>query len=423
MDRTLKDTEPCILMITPFFSGLRPWLLEDKEPTGMPGVVNLVRALLGDGIRVTWLILTKTPEDAEHSPQTKMGGQLEIRIEVIPQIARILDRLRPRLASDPLSFLPLFALGLIKGVGITRNRGIDLIYTGGGEGIQAIGSTLAGLRRVPCVSRIFGTPLAKYLKTSHPAAGMALRRPSDSLSMACPCDLMVVTDDGTRGNQVARCLGSPRGGRLLFIRNGVDPSSGRDGDIDLRDMLQLPQTTRILSWVSRFDHWKRVDIAIRAMARIVAEEPDAVLLIAGYGRRAVELMDLASSLGLENSVIFLGPLPASGVRSLLSSADIYISTYDYHANVSNTFLEALSEGCCVVTLRDEATERIIDHSRNGYLIAEDRAVDELSDTVTWLLANPAAMRRAAKRAPSVTRIMGTWEKRMRREISAIRELC
>jgi len=409
------NRRPTILIITPFFTGLQPWILEGGEPAGMPGVVNLLRNLRKSGFLVKWLIASR-----DSKLRKELEG-MEVWVEPSPPAARFLGRLRPRRISKCLAFIPLLLFLLAKGVQIVRTQRVNIVYVGGSEGLQLLGSILARVMDLPNVSRIFGTPLVRHLEGSRPALKMMVAQPLDALSILAPCSLMVVTNDGTRGDRVARCLNAPKGGKLLFLTNGVDPREGRDQEAAIGHQ-GVPSTSKTAIWVSRFDHWKRVDLAIKAMGIVAHEDPDALLLIVGYGRREAELRDLVEKLHLEKRVLFLGRRPASEVRRLLSSSDLYVSAYDYHANVSNTLLEALSEGCCCVTLRDRCVERIITHAKNGFLVDEGQTEVALAEVMGQLLSNPLSTRKAGRRARLTARALGSWEGRMLREIDEIERL-
>lgn len=88
--------------------------------------------------------------------------------------------------------------------------------------------------------------------------------------------------------------------RIAVIPNGVDLkrySAGTDAD---------RYTTPTLLYLGRLKKYKRVDLPIRAVARLRAEGRNVRLLVAGSGDHGPALRSLAAELGVEDAVEFRG---------------------------------------------------------------------------------------------------------------------
>jgi glycosyltransferase involved in cell wall biosynthesis len=87
---------------------------------------------------------------------------------------------------------------------------------------------------------------------------------------------------------------------------------------------------------------------LKAMARVRAERPDAVLLIAGSGEAEAALKQEAAALGLGENVRFLGLVPNAEVAALQGAADLFVLSSVLEATPT-VALEALASGTPVVS--------------------------------------------------------------------------
>ena len=87
---------------------------------------------------------------------------------------------------------------------------------------------------------------------------------------------------------------------------------------------------------------------LKAMARVRAERPEAVLLVAGSGEAEGALKQEAAALGLGESVRFLGLVPNPEVAALQGAADLFVLPSVLEATPT-VALEALASGTPVVS--------------------------------------------------------------------------
>lgn len=114
--------------------------------------------------------------------------------------------------------------------------------------------------------------------------------------------------ESTRDDLVAR--GVP-GDRIVVIHPGVDSAAYRpDPSLDRTD-------PPAFLYVGRLRRYKRVDLAIRALALARREHPEVTLDVAGTGPDRPRLERLAVRLGVAAAVRFHGFVPEAGKRQLL----------------------------------------------------------------------------------------------------------
>jgi glycosyltransferase involved in cell wall biosynthesis len=180
---------------------------------------------------------------------------------------------------------------------------------------------------------------------------------------------------------------------------------------------------------SRLAAWKRVDRAIRAMQRIAAWVPGALLLVAGDGEERARLQALASELRVEGNVRFAGAVPQPDVLRYMHAADVFLAVADL-SNVGNPLLEAMACGMCIVAVDAGDTRDLIIDGRTGRLVDNTQRSgfvkpleERLADLLVQLAGDPAQRARLAADAAAFARQhFWTWDQRMAAEVSAVEAL-
>lgn len=268
------------------------------------------------------------------------------------------------------------------------------------------GTVLSGVKQFNTYLRLYYHPHLRALSTS--------------------ADLVIMTDDGTLGDQVLHSLKnfSP----TVFWKNGLELLSlgytaeqieimGRER----RTALGLSEDTFMLLTVSRLVGWKRVERAIHGLHQCAARIPKAKLVVVGDGDARASLEELVRSLGLEGRVIFTGSMPHSEVYSYMAAADVFLSLYDL-SNVGNPLLEAMTLGKCVVTLDVGNTAHEIINRQNGILLTYE-TLDSLGECLVELYEDPALRQKLGENAAAYAREhYWTWEDRMDAELKRVQYL-
>jgi D-inositol-3-phosphate glycosyltransferase len=150
----------------------------------------------------------------------------------------------------------------------------------------------------------------------------------------------------------------------------------------------------LLLWVGRFQPWKGIDIAIRALIDI----PGAQLVIAGDGQERPNLEQLAHELGLAGRIHFLGSVPRHRLPAIYSACDLFLAT----SFASETFgigpVEAQACGLPVIASRFGGFPEVIDEGRTGLLVPP-RDVAALSQAVNALLGDLPRLAQMANAGP------------------------
>lgn len=236
-------------------------------------------------------------------------------------------------------------------------------------------------------------------------------------------DLVIMTDDGTQGEQYLTKIGNTS--KLLFLRNGVDVSSSSNNINDsneIRKNLGILPEEHVLMTLSRLVGWKRVDRAISSLPKVLLQKPLTKLVILGDGPSRSELEQLASSLGVSDNVIFVGSVNREEVPKYLSVADIFLSLYEL-SNVGNPLYEAMQCGKAIVTINNGDTGRIIEDNCNGILLEEVKAEEILPEVIVGLISDVDKRQSLGDSANKYAEAnFWSWQERMDFEIKAVEKL-
>jgi glycosyltransferase involved in cell wall biosynthesis len=224
--------------------------------------------------------------------------------------------------------------------------------------------TIFALRRaarylgVPAISRIYGisAPLGRL------RSGLRRELYFDLLSLfRHPPDHLILTDDGTCGDEAARIFGIASR-QYDFLLNGYDP-------LLLSIKCEESSSPYILT-ACRLVDWKRVDRVVRVAALCKSSLPEVRFIILGDGTQRPSLEELIRRLGVSSTVQLMGRVSRTEMYEFLKNATAVLSTQDL-SNLNNTVLESLVLGKPVLTLDTGCTSKLIRHEETGLLYQPD----------------------------------------------------
>ena len=159
-------------------------------------------------------------------------------------------------------------------------------------------------------------------------------------------------------------------------------------------------------WVGRFLDWKHPDDALLVAERLKKEGYAFQMEFAGTGVMESRLRDMTASMGLDDCVSFLGPVPSNQVRHLMEQVGIFLFTSDRYEGWGAVLNESMNSGCAVVASHAiGSVPYLMKHNENG-LIYKSGDVDGIYQNVKYLLDNPGEQERLGCAAYET--ITGLW---------------
>ena len=169
-----------------------------------------------------------------------------------------------------------------------------------------------------------------------------------------------------------------------------DPTVDRQA---VRREFGLDPERAIFLYVGRLDGEKRVDVLIRAFARL--KRDDARLVVVGKGADGGALASLARQLHVEKQVKFTGYIANATLPRILNSIDFFCMPSPMES-LSIATLEAMASGLPVLAARARALPELVEHRTNGYLFSPDN-VEDAARGMAYLL-DASSQRQAMRRA-------------------------
>ncbi|MGG7574988.1 glycosyltransferase family 4 protein [Streptomyces sirii] len=180
-----------------------------------------------------------------------------------------------------------------------------------------------------------------------------------------------------------RTLVEHLGGDAVVIPNGVDV------DFFARAEPRPEWQGGTIGFIGRIDEPRKgLPVLIRALPAILAEVPDARLLVAGRGDEEEAVATLPPE--LRSRVEFLGMVTDEDKARLLRSVDVYVAPNTGGESFGIILVEAMSAGAPVLASDLDAFAQVLDQGEAGELFANEDA-DALAAAAVRLLGDPARL--------------------------------
>ena len=165
--------------------------------------------------------------------------------------------------------------------------------------------------------------------------------------------------------------------KVRVVGNGVDLARFRPSpQVLARAALGLPASAKVLVSVGGLCERKGFHRVIDCLPGLQANGQQVHLLVAGgpspEGDWTERLQTQVQTLGLQNLVHFLGPVPAAELPRVLSAADVFVLA-TRNEGWANVFLEAMACGLPVVTTRVGGNAEVVCRPDLGTVVPFDDA--------------------------------------------------
>lgn len=282
----------------------------------------------------------------------------------------------------------------------------DFVYC---HGAQCFPGVLAAwLRRVPCGQRVYGIEDFCILLREKGKAYCLVKRTSVSLAFALPKAFLLITDDGSHGEEAYQRWGAPKSRyRFGCWLNGVEQNwMGETQPVPDFPYLFCP---------GRIAPEKRQDRVVKVLQLLHERGYLIPLYLAGGWEEETyrQLKEQISQAGLTGFVVFLGPVSKGRLQQLARHSVATVLFADL-SNRGNVFLEAFSAGSVIVAKNDGSLDGFLIHGKNGFLADQE---ERAAEWIELLLRHPQAgnkIRRQAARDGK--KKIPSWNTRVAREV-------
>jgi glycosyltransferase involved in cell wall biosynthesis len=344
-------------------------------PDGRIRVLMLVDSLLPGGAeRFLAGLATNLPQDryevcvcatrGVHDPLVDTVRDAGIRYEVLGRRGRF----------DLSPFRRLRAL--------LRDGGFDVLHA------HKFGSNLWG----SIVGRLAGTPVVIAHEQTWSYEGQPLRRFLDGQVIARLADVFVAvsTRDRERMTSVERV--PPE--KTVYIPNAFVPRDREPVTGDLRGELGIAPEAPVVGTLCVLRAQKRLDVLIDAFAVVAEGNPEARLVIAGYGPLMEPWQAHAEERGVSDRVHWLGM--RDDPDTVLAALDIAVMSSDFEGTPLFAF-ECMASRTPMVATDVGGLRDIFDHGVSGMLVPPRDPV-AMASAIEALLRDPERRRAMADAA-------------------------
>lgn len=293
-----------------------------------------------------------------------------------------------------------------------RDKPFDVIWSQSFDAFGAI-SMRKNLLNIPVILTLHGSiqqefktfltnffnNLKKPLKIFGSAAGLLysyflVQMPLLSLSDR------VITVSAKVMEDIKKWFGSKIADKCEIVPNGIDVSLFKP-DLEerkaTREAYGIDEGETVLLTLGRLTLEKGHHLAVEALKQLRIENLDIKLLVVGTGNYSDNLLSKVKNAGLNDAVIFVGPVENRDTVKYYNSADIFLMPTLAVEGLPFVLLEAMS--CCkpVIASRIGGITSAIEDGKNG-LLTDPGECAQITDKIRLLLNDPGLANSLAKSA-------------------------
>jgi glycogen synthase len=266
--------------------------------------------------------------------------------------------------------------------------------------------TLAEHAGVPLVATFHATEAGRHSGWLSQALNQQIH--SVEWWLANRADALITCSAAMRA-EVAHLFEVDTGG-ISVIHNGIEPRGWRVAAEAVRDARKRhsPRGEPLIVFFGRLEWEKGVFDLVAALPKIRRTHRGARLVMAGRGRQASVLLELARKHRVVRAIDLVGHLPDRDLVACLAAADVVVlpSRYEPFGIVA---LEAAAAGAPLVASATGGLGEVVVDGETG-LSFEPGDVDGLARCVRAVLDDPVAADRRARRAKARLREDFDWNK-------------
>ncbi|HUH66176.1 MAG TPA: glycosyltransferase family 4 protein [Syntrophales bacterium] len=188
--------------------------------------------------------------------------------------------------------------------------------------------------------------------------------------------------------------------KFTVIHSGVELGRFYDPQIEsdaMRDKLGIDKDAFVIGTVGRLTHIKGHKYLIDAARKIVLTRPNIIFMFLGDGELLDDLKSRAASLGIYDSVRFLGW--RQDVAEVMSTFDIF-ALPSLNEGMGKVLVEAMAMGKPIIASDVGGIRDLVKHEVNGLLVPSQDA-DAIARSILELHNHPAKLREMGEKGKAM----------------------
>jgi len=166
-------------------------------------------------------------------------------------------------------------------------------------------------------------------------------------------------------------------GKIVVISNGIDTKK-------FKSRVRAKTNFKML-YAGRLSPEKKVDVVIRAFAKVIERFNEAELIIVGDGKVKNDLKKLAKELKLSKKIKFIGSVNREKLVDYYKKSDLFVTASEMEVQPL-TILEAMSCSLPIVGVNKAGVAGIVKNNINGYL-ADSANSQQIADKINIILGD------------------------------------
>jgi len=200
---------------------------------------------------------------------------------------------------------------------------------------------------------------------------------------------------------------------IEIVPMGIDPNFFKRSS-EVRDLRKrLGVGGKAILFIGRLIDWKGTEYLIKALPKILETYPGTKLLLVGSGPQKRRLVTLSRSLGITNTVLFIGEVGQEELPKFYSLATVFVlpsivNDKGETEGLGVVLLEAMACGLPVIGSNVGGIPDIISDGETG-LLATPKDPDDLARKIIRLLSDETLRKSLIKNGLNLVRNNFSWD--------------
>lgn len=171
---------------------------------------------------------------------------------------------------------------------------------------------------------------------------------------------------------------------IKVVPTGIDLASFARGDgARARRKFKIPPAAFVVGHVGRLAPEKNLSFLAGAIAHFLRDAPDAVFLLVGGGPSEAEVRAVCEKAGVADRLIFAGKQTGRPLHDAYAAMDVFAFA-SFSETQGMVLAEAMAAGLPVVALDANGVREVVQHERNGFLLAADTTARDFAHHLAQL---------------------------------------